>query len=112
MLKIGGRLVSELSDAELEAELERRRAKRGGGFSFQSGSPSPGDERAIRQAYANLELPFGASWSEIENQYRALLARFHPDKYRSDPEKYRTALEVVAGITRAYTTLFERLKKR
>jgi hypothetical protein len=108
--------VHELSDAELEAELDRRRRARGGPIA----EPSPRVQRAldaiekdreVLQAYANLELARGAKWSEIETRYRELLARFHPDKHRNDPERYRAALDVVAGLTRAYQVLYERVKR-
>lgn len=108
--------VHELTDGELEAELEKRRRARGA----QPVEVSPRVQRAlealdkdreVQQAYANLELPRGARWSEIEARYREMLARFHPDKHRADPERYRAALDVVAGLTRAYQILYERVKK-
>ncbi len=109
--------VNELSDAELDAELDRRRRARGGAAIVE---PSPRVQRAldaiekdreVLQAYANLELQRTAKWSEIETRYRELLARFHPDKHRNDPERYRAALDVVAGLTRAYQVLYERVKR-
>ncbi|GAB4209764.1 MAG: hypothetical protein OHK0013_29550 [Sandaracinaceae bacterium] len=109
--------VHELSDAELEAELERRRRARGaqsGGevsSRVQRALEQMERDREVQQAYANLELPRGAKWADVEARYRELLARFHPDKHRSDPERYRTALEVVAGLTRAYQILYERVKR-
>lgn len=108
--------VESLSDRELEAELERRRAARG----TVAEAPSPRVQRAlealdrdreVQQAFANLELPKTASWSEVEARYRELLARFHPDKHRSDPDRYKIALEVVGGLTRAYQVLYERVKR-
>ncbi|MBX7190649.1 MAG: DnaJ domain-containing protein [Sandaracinaceae bacterium] len=118
--------VHELSDAELEAELERRRRARAGQAGSVASVQASGAEvsprvqraldaiekdREVLQAYANLELSKGASWSEIETRYRELLARFHPDKHRADPERYRAALDVVAGLTRAYQVLYERVKR-
>jgi DnaJ-class molecular chaperone len=109
--------VHELTDAELEAELDRRRRARG----VQSAADvSPRVQRAleaiekdreVQQAYANLELPRGAKWGDVETRYRELLARFHPDKHRADPERYRAALDLVAGLTRAYQVLYERVKR-
>ncbi len=103
--------VQDLSDAELDAELSRRRAARGRpkepSARVQRALDAIESDRAVRQALANLELPSGASWDEIEARYRALLARFHPDKHRGDAERYRTALDVVAGLTRAYQVLYE-----
>ncbi|MBN8610764.1 MAG: DnaJ domain-containing protein [Deltaproteobacteria bacterium] len=108
--------VAELSDAELEAELDRRRRARGGAVveaspRVQRALDAIEKDREVLQAYANLELPRGAKWSDIEGRYRELLARFHPDKHRNDPERYRAALDVVAGLTRAYQVLYERVKR-
>ena len=111
--------VHELTDAELEAELERRRRARGG-HATPTGEVSPRVQRALEaiekdrevlQAYANLELPRTAKWGEVEARYREMLARFHPDKHRNDPDRYRVALDVVAGLTRAYQILYERVKR-
>lgn len=116
-----GKPVHELSDAELDAELARRRlARRAPTAGAGAGEVSPRVQRAldaiekdreVMQAYANLELQRGATWTEIETRYRELLARFHPDKHRADPDRYRAALDVVAGLTRAYQVLYERVKK-
>ncbi len=108
--------VHELTDAELEAELDRRRRARGGTPTevsprVQRALEAIEKDREVLQAYANLELPRGASWSDIETRYREMLARFHPDKHRADAERYRAALDVVAGLTRAYQVLYERVKK-
>lgn len=106
----------ELTDSELEAELTRRRLAR----SAPVGDASPRVQRAldalerdreVQQAYANLELPKNAPWADVEAKYRELLARFHPDKHRTDQERYRAALDVVAGLTRAYQTLYQRVKR-
>ncbi len=109
--------VHELSDVELDAELERRRRARGGqppaelSPRVQRALDALERDRELLQAYANLELPRSASWGDIETRYRELLARFHPDKHRTDAERYRAALDVVAGLTRAYQVLYERVKK-
>ena len=110
--------VHELTDAELEAELDRRRRARGSTGATAEVSPrvqraleAIEKDREVLQAYANLELPRTAKWGDVEARYRELLARFHPDKHRNDPERYRVALDVVAGLTRAYQILYERVKK-
>lgn len=109
--------VHELTDTELAAELERRRRARGGQVAaevsprVQRALDAIEKDREVLQAYANLELPRGATWNDIETRYRELLARFHPDKHRADAERYRAALDVVAGLTRAYQILYERVKR-
>lgn len=115
-----GKSVEELTDAELEAEIARRRAARRSVVGAASEGTSVDAPRAASalehdretlQAYANLELPRGASWPEVEARYRELLARFHPDKHRSDPDRYRIALDVAAGLTRAYQVLYGRIRR-
>ena len=114
----------ELSDVELEEEIARRRTARLGAVSAVSSAtvtePSARVQRAldalerdreVQQAYANLELSKNAPWADVEAKYRELLARFHPDKHRGDPDRYRAALDVVAGLTRAYQTLYQRIKR-
>lgn len=113
----------ELSDLELEEELARRRQARAAGTPATPPAnvdASPRVQRAlealerdreVQQAYANLELNKNAPWADVEAKYRELLARFHPDKHRADPERYRAALDVVAGLTRAYQTLYQRVKR-
>ncbi len=110
------------SDLELEEELTRRRQARSTGVSapptnvdasprVQRALEALERERDVQQAYANLELSKNAPWADVEAKYRELLARFHPDKHRADPERYRAALDVVAGLTRAYQTLYQRVKR-
>ncbi len=109
--------VHELTDSELEVELERRRRARGGQTPtevsprVQRALDALEKDREIVQAYANLELPRGAKWADVEAKYREMLARFHPDKHRADPDRYKAALDVVAGLTRAYQVLYERVKR-
>ena len=110
----------ELSDTELEEELARRRLARSAPQSVPVGDASSRVQRAlealerdreVQQAYANLELPKNAPWADVEAKYRELIARFHPEKHRADQERYRAALDVVAGLTRAYQTLYQRVKR-
>lgn len=101
--------VGELTDAELAAALEQRRAARG-----RRAKPSARVQRALEaidkrreavQALANLELPSGATWGEIEARYREFRQRFDPEKHRANPDRYRAAQELVAGLERAYQVL-------
>ncbi len=42
-------------------------------------SISPREE--LRQDYANLEVPFGAPFSEVKKAYKKLITKYHPDKH-------------------------------
>lgn len=55
-----------------------------------------------KEYYANLELPYGASFSEIKTAYRKLLKKYHPDKFYNDEKKLQLAQEVVIKLNLAY----------
>lgn len=52
--------------------------------------------------YANLELPYGASFDEIKTSYRKLLKKYHPDRFYNDEKKLQLAQEVVIKLNLAY----------
>ena len=55
--------------------------------------------------YKTLDLPYGAEFAEVKSAYRKLMRKYHPDRYASDPEKYKAATEVAQKITEAYNGL-------
>jgi DnaJ-domain-containing protein 1 len=127
------RPLDEMSDAELEAELERRRAAHAARAAARAaarrdgvGEPSgaEGDEqdpatkavlafaglsaarrREVRQYYANLELPFGASLEEVKHAYRRLMRQYHPDKHEDDAARRQVATQLSQKLTVAYNEL-------
>lgn len=52
-----------------------------------------------------LELAPDATQEEIRKSYRRLMRKYHPDRWASDEEKFRTASEVARKITEAYNGL-------
>lgn len=133
------RSLGEMSDTELEAELERRRrehtaravvekakkktgeVKKANGDdrpSFTGEIPlelldlSPQKRRKVRQYYANLELPFGASLDEVKQAYRRLMRQYHPDKHQSDPARRQLATRLSQKLTVAYNELNQLLRKK
>jgi curved DNA-binding protein CbpA len=54
--------------------------------------------------YAVLGVPRNASEREIREAYRALVARYHPDRHQDNPLK-DLASEKLAEVNRAYATL-------
>ncbi|MCA9600512.1 MAG: DnaJ domain-containing protein [Polyangiales bacterium] len=105
--------LAELTDTELEAELQTRRRARGPVGPPPERRTSALDEaRRVRQWYANLELPPGASLVEVEAAYRKLLEQFHPDRHAGDPEKHRAATLLVASLTEAHANLITYLARR
>ena len=63
------------------------------------------------QYYANLELPYGASFDEIKKSYRKLLKKYHPDKFHNDEKKYKIAQDLVVKLNMAYNYFEEKYKK-
>ncbi|MGE0787966.1 MAG: DnaJ domain-containing protein [Sandaracinaceae bacterium] len=98
--------LSAWSDAELDAELKRRRSRRG---QLLTDPVGPDRGRAagapawkVRQWYRNLELEPGASREDVDEAYARLTARYSPDKHADDPEKHRAAQRLIAGLEEAY----------
>jgi DnaJ-domain-containing protein 1 len=128
---VGGKRLADLTDAELEEELLRRRrvraARRSAGAmpledamapSRRSSETAPWRgsrsvyEQQIAQYYANLELQPGAPLEEVRRAYRELMARYHPDKHVGDAERHKAATELAQSLTRAYTALVAHLERR
>jgi DnaJ-domain-containing protein 1 len=99
-----GRKVRNVADKAEEAwerafEEARARGHQGG---HSRGRPSARD---IENWHRTLEVPVGADFETIRKSYRRLMAKYHPDKYASDPDKYAAATEVTRKITGAYNGL-------
>jgi DnaJ-domain-containing protein 1 len=127
--------LDELTDEQLEAELERRHRARAAAqakasappprpTAASSGSrpksarpssgasprrPSPEDE--VRRAYAALEVPVGSNFETVRKSYRALMRKYHPDHHSGSPEKQKTATELTQKLTQAYKLLERRLRR-
>jgi DnaJ-domain-containing protein 1 len=120
--------MSSISDEELEAELERRRAAREAatraararadgarprpGARPQSPPPprsSSADE--LRRAYASLEVPPGSDFETVRKAYRTLMRKYHPDRQAQTPDKQKAATELAQRLTQAYKLLEKHLRK-
>lgn len=114
---LSGKTIAELTDAQLEQELLRRRRARAQGRSetgravHTTDRDSP-EQKQLLQYYANLELAPGASLHDVRQAYKDLIKRYHPDKHANDPERARIATELVQSLTRAYDALTRHLEKR
>jgi DnaJ-domain-containing protein 1 len=94
------RRVADKAEQAWERAFEEARARGGGDGS--SGRPT---EAQIEGWYRTLEVPADADFPTIRKSYRRLLAKYHPDKYAGDPDKYAAATEVARKITMAYNGL-------
>jgi DnaJ-domain-containing protein 1 len=116
--------LDELSDAELEAEIERRHRARQAkaqqarqapktapGSGRASPPPSatrPAPDEELRRAYAALEVPFGADFQTVRKSYRTLMRKYHPDRHQGSPEKQKAATELAQKLTLAYAVIEKR----
>lgn len=134
-----GKSLEDLSDDELEAELERRRkehtaraavkkardkaAERTGTERERSRAKvstdgtefldlPPQKRRQVRQYYANLELPYGADLDQVKKAYRRLMRQYHPDRHQEDPARRKLATQLSQKLTVAYNELNILLKNR
>ena len=122
--------MSAISDEELEAELERRRAAReraareaaARAARAQAGSgarprtappprPAPTQAEEIRRAYATLEVAVGSDFETVRTAYRALMRKYPPDRHAQTPEKQKAATELAQKLTQAYKLLEKHLRK-
>src|SRR6185295_13687877 len=112
-----------MSDAELTAEIERRRKARDEVEEAVHGkrrtAPPPprtplrtasGDD-ALRKAYAALEVPAGSDFDTVKKSYRRLMRKYHPDLHTGAPEKSRAATDLTQRLTQAYKTLEKHLRR-
>lgn len=72
-----------------------------------SGSHDQNSRRAseLEGYYANLEVPFGADLKTVEAAWKSLQRRYHPDLHGQDPQRQKTATEIVKGLNRAYEAI-------
>jgi DnaJ-domain-containing protein 1 len=120
--------LDELTDEQLEAELERRarmraavrdkvntppRPSASAGPRPSSSPPPrrPGPDDDIRRAYAALEVPPGSDFETVRKSYRALMRKYHPDRHTGSPEKLKAATELAQKLTESYKLLEKRLRK-
>lgn len=96
------RKVKDRAEEAWERAFEAAKAR-----SARAGQPMPQmDPRLARLRWLRtLELGPEATQDEIRRSYRKLMRKYHPDRFASDPEKYKAATEVARKITEAYNGL-------
>jgi DnaJ-domain-containing protein 1 len=113
--------LDELTDEQLEAELERRRLSRERVRARvnESARRPPDPPRAapptktdeIRRSYAALEVPYGSDFDTVRKAYRTLMRKYHPDRQGGSAEKQKAANELASRLTEAYRILGRSLRK-
>lgn len=61
----------------------------------------------IRSAYAVLGLRPGASLHRVKRQFKALVRRWHPDRFANDPQGKAEANDRLRVINNAYSTILQ-----
>lgn len=89
---------------ELEQELKRDRQSRSQ-QEQQHSNPSPKLTPEVLKAYKELDLPPGSSYEVVQKSYRYLILQHHPDRFFSDPQKYRQATLKTQKINEAFQIL-------
>ncbi len=56
----------------------------------------------LRRDFENLELAPGTPLDEVRRQFRRELARYHPDRFAGDSEKFATATAVTRELIQSY----------
>ena len=132
--------LDQLTDVELEAEIERRHRARQAAARGTAARPpfppqpasgaraadprssserGPGSSRSrtsptdeeLRRAYAAIEVPFGADFTTVRKSYRALMRKYHPDRHTGSPDKQRTATELAQKLTHAYELIEQKARR-
>lgn len=66
----------------------------------------------LQQWYARLELKPGASADDVRRSFRALMRRYHPDRYTGNPDHEQLATRLSQELTVAYEGLLAHLGER
>ena len=71
---------------------------------------NPEKDPFIVDYYSNLELPYGAGKNEVNAAWKSLLKKYHPDLHSNDPEKQKTAHQLVQSLNKAHEELIKYLE--
>ena len=105
----------------LELELLRRLGPRSSSKSYEVEEPnqevigfdvshlSPTERLQLRRAYADLDLPMGASVTEVRRAYRRTMSIFHPDRFGHDQASQHMATELSRLLAAAYNRIISTL---
>ena len=122
--------LSQLSDADLAAEIERRRlvrefkdfkahggnpfarARRAGAAGRAKAGPGaaskadvPRFSRDVIQAFQTLELGPTRDLGTVKSRFRKLMRQHHPDQFARDPKAQAKATQRAAEISAAFETI-------
>lgn len=64
-----------------------------------------------RAYYANLEIPPGSGFEDIQKAYRRLLKKYHPDKFDND-DRGQYAKQIVQKLNEAFNYFENKYKNK
>ena len=73
---------------------------------------NPEHRARVRLWYARLELEPGASADEVRRSFRALMRKYHPDRFTDDPDHEALATELSQQLTIAYNGILAYLGEK
>lgn len=73
---------------------------------------SPTEILELKRAYADLDLPMGASIEEVRRAYRRIMSIFHPDRFGHDQACQHMATELARLLASAYNRLIATLNSK
>lgn len=80
------------------------------GQATRGAAGAPAIDRELAALYANLEVPYGSDLATVRAAWKQLAKTYHPDLHGADPERQRTATELLKGLNRAFEELRRRLE--
>ncbi|MEE8441584.1 MAG: J domain-containing protein [Spirochaetia bacterium] len=86
---------------ELENYMRERDPSAEDAADASFGSESTGVPESLRKDFRNLEVPFGAPFTDVRRSYKRLMTAFHPDRHSADQDRYRTATEVTKKLNQS-----------
>jgi DnaJ-domain-containing protein 1 len=73
--------------------------------------PKPQYSQEELEAWKALELPPNSPFDQVKASYKTLIKKYHPDKFATEPSKYKTALEISQKLNKAYDFLEKKYGK-
>ena len=91
---------NQQSSSNWEAEFEKEFQQKYG-HQHQNHTPPPPNAHE-KQYYDALEVPMGASFEQIKASYRSLIKKYHPDRFATEPDKQKKAIELTQNLNVAF----------
>jgi len=100
--------------ARNQAEERARKSAEAAGRKREARRPppsTPSRDKRLRDLYAQLETPYGASLDEVKKSFRRLMRKYHPDLHVKDPKKHKAATQLTMELTSAMSELEQLLAR-